>query len=42
VVSSDSANGVITFKRKSRSQTVGTVTLLGRGQHSEVSVQLDS
>ena len=42
VVSSDAANGVIDFLRKSRPQTVGTVTLLGRGQHSEIDIQLDS
>ena len=42
IVSSDAANGVITFQRKSRPQTVGTVTLLGRGQHSEIDIQLDS
>jgi len=42
IVSSDSANGVIDFQLKSRPQTVGTVTLLGRGQHSEIDIQLDS
>jgi hypothetical protein len=42
VVSSDSANGAIDFQRKSRPHTVGTVTLLGRGQHSEIDIQLDS
>jgi hypothetical protein len=42
IVSSDTANGVISFQRRSRPQTVGTVTLLGRGQHSEIDVQLDS
>jgi hypothetical protein len=42
IVSTDSANGVISFQRKSRPQTVGTVTLLGRGQHSEIDIQLDS
>jgi len=42
IVSSDSANGVIAFQRKSRPQTVGTVTLLGRGQHSQIDIQLDS
>ena len=42
IVSSDTANGVISFQRKSRPQTVGTVTLLGRGQHSEIDIQLDS
>jgi hypothetical protein len=42
IVSSDTANGVISFQRKSRPQTVGTVTLLGRGEHSEIDIQLDS
>jgi hypothetical protein len=42
IVSSDAANGVISFQRKSRPQTVGTVTLLGRGQHSEIDIRLDS
>jgi hypothetical protein len=42
IVTSDSASGVIGFQRKSRPQTVGTVTLLGRGQHSEIDIQLDS
>jgi hypothetical protein len=42
IVSSDSANGVISFERNSRPQTIGTVTLLGRGQHSEIDIQLDS
>jgi hypothetical protein len=42
IVSSDSANGVISFQLKSRPQTVGTVTLLGRGQHSEIDIRLDS
>lgn len=42
IVSSDAANGVIDFQRKSRPETVGTVTLLGRGQHSEIDIQLDS
>ncbi|HXC76922.1 MAG TPA: hypothetical protein VNU19_07715 [Candidatus Acidoferrum sp.] len=42
IVSSDPANGFISFQRKSRPQTVGTVTLLGLGQHSAIEVQLDS
>ena len=42
VVSSDSANAVISFRRKSSSQTIGSVTLLGRGQHSEIEIQLNS
>jgi hypothetical protein len=40
--SSDAANGLIDFQRKSRPNTVGRVTLLGRGQHSEIDIQLDS
>jgi len=42
IVSTDSVNGVINFQLKSRPETVGTVTLLGRGQHSEIGIQLDS
>jgi hypothetical protein len=42
IVSTDSVNGVINFQLKSRPETVGTVTLLGRGQHSEIDIQLDS
>jgi hypothetical protein len=42
IVSSDSTNGAISFQRKSSSQTTGTVTLVGRGQHSEIDIQLDN
>ena len=42
ITSSDSSNDVIHFQRKSRPQTVGTLTVLGRGQYSEVQIQLDS
>ncbi|HVC78504.1 MAG TPA: hypothetical protein VND96_18515 [Candidatus Micrarchaeaceae archaeon] len=42
IVTTDSANGVISFQRRSRPQTVGTLTLLGRGQHSSIDIQLDS
>jgi hypothetical protein len=42
IASSDTANGVISFQLRSRPQTVGTVTILGRGQHSEIDIQLDS
>jgi hypothetical protein len=42
IVSSDSTNGVIKFQRKSRTQTVGYVTLVAQGQHSEIQIQLDS
>jgi hypothetical protein len=42
IVSSDPSSGVIKFQRRSRPQTVGTVTLLGQGQHSQIDIQLDS
>lgn len=42
LVSSDASTGVIAFQLKSRPQTVGTVTVLGRGQHSQIDIQLDS
>jgi hypothetical protein len=42
IASIDSATGVIGFRRKSRPQTVGTLSLLGRGQHSLINIRLDS
>jgi hypothetical protein len=33
---------VISFQLRSRPQTVGTVSLLARGQHTEVQIVLDS
>jgi hypothetical protein len=42
IVSSDPANGFISFQRKSSSRTAGTVTVLGLGQHTSIEVQLDS
>jgi hypothetical protein len=41
VTSNDTANGAIKFNRVSRPQTVGTVDLLGRGQHTTIGVTLD-
>lgn len=40
VTSNDAANGTINFARVSRPQTVGTVILLGRGQHTTIAVTL--
>jgi hypothetical protein len=42
VASSDPSSGEIQFTRKSRSATVGDLLLLGRGQHTEIQIQLDS
>ena len=42
ITHSDVASGVISFQLRSRPQTVGTVSLLARGQHTEVQIVLDS
>jgi hypothetical protein len=42
VVSYTDSSGQIQFQRVSRSLTVGTVQLLGRGSSSEISITLDS
>ena len=42
IAHSDLASGVISFQLRSRPQTVGRVSLLGRGQHTEVQIVLDS
>ena len=42
ITSTDSANGTLNFARASRSQTVGSVLLLGRGRHTTVAVKLYS
>ncbi|MHB8613372.1 MAG: hypothetical protein ACYDAL_13230 [Candidatus Dormibacteraceae bacterium] len=42
ITASDQASGEIRFRRKSRPATVGTIDLLGRGQHSEIQIRLDS
>jgi hypothetical protein len=42
ISSSDLAGGTISFQLQSRLQTGGTVTLLARGQHTEVRIVLDS
>jgi hypothetical protein len=41
ITSNDTANGTIAFSRVSRSQTVGTIGLLGRGQHTIIEITLD-
>jgi hypothetical protein len=38
----DAAAGVIRFQSRSRPSTVGTIELLGRGQHTEILITLDS
>lgn len=40
VTSSDAANGTIDFARVSRPQTVGSMLLLGRGQHTTIAIKL--
>jgi hypothetical protein len=42
IASSDPATGEIRIRRKSRPATVGTVNLIGRGQHSEIQIRIDS
>jgi hypothetical protein len=42
IASRDSASGAIDFQRKSRPQTVGTLSVAGRGTHTEIDVRLDS
>jgi len=38
----DSASGTIRFQSNSKLTTLGTIELLGRGQHTEVRITLDS
>jgi len=40
VTSNDTANGTINFARLSKPQSIGSVQLLGRGQHATISVKL--
>ena len=42
ITSSDTANGAFQFQLRSRPQTAGTISLLGRGQHTEIQIELDS
>ena len=42
ITSSDPASGQFSFRLRSRSQTFGTISLLGRGQHTEIEIQLNS
>jgi hypothetical protein len=41
-ITSPVANGAFQFQRRSRPQTVGTVTVVRNGQHTDIHVQLDS
>lgn len=42
IVSSEISNGPITFERKARPQTTGSVSVATQGQHTEIDIQLDS
>jgi hypothetical protein len=42
ITANDKANGEIRFARRSQSREVGTVELLGRGQHTDVAIKFDS
>jgi hypothetical protein len=42
ITSNDSANGTINFSRPSRPATVGSLQLLGRGQHTQIDIRLDT
>ena len=42
ITSSDLSSGVISFQLGSRPLTAGTVSLLARGQHTEIQIVLDS
>jgi len=40
--STDAASGTIRVQNNSKSSTVGNIELLGRGQHTEIRITLDS
>jgi hypothetical protein len=42
VTKSDNANGQISFTRRSKTQNVGVIQLLGRGQHTVIEIKFDS
>lgn len=42
ITSSDPGSGEFSFRLRSRAQTYGTISLLGRGQHTEIEIQLNS
>jgi hypothetical protein len=42
ITSSDPAGGEFSFRLRSRSETFGTISLLGRGQHTEIKIRLTS
>jgi hypothetical protein len=41
IVSSEISNGPITFERKTRPQTTGSVSVATQGQHTEIDIQLE-
>jgi hypothetical protein len=42
ITSSDPSSGEFNFRLRSRAQTYGTISFLGRGQHTEIDIQLNS
>ena len=42
VVESQPDNGLFGFKRKSRPETVGSVSVSAKGQHTQIAIELDS
>ena len=42
ITANNQSNGEIQFRRVSRPATVGALALLGRGQHTEIQIRLDS
>ena len=42
VVASDPTTGVLRFQRISRPETSGAIQLLGKGQHTEIQIELDT
>jgi hypothetical protein len=41
-VNTDATTGVIKFQSRSKPSTVGTIELLGRGEHTEIRITLDT
>ena len=42
ITSNDTSNGAIHFVRRSQPRTVGSAQLLGRGEHTDIEIRLDS
>lgn len=42
ILANDRTNGQIRFTRRSRTQDVGIIQMLGRGQHSDIAIKFDS